>query len=184
MVNAQVLRGGSDSPTSVPPLVSSAPPPTVESTTTTVASTQLVYRVGDCGVVTVDAAGGVLSLVSVVPSPGWEVQVSELSAVSMLEVRFAALGLEVTMTAVVVDGAVVPSVSSGVIEVVGDDDRGGAGAVVATPSVAPAPTPPAAPVTPPTAEAHVDDSREDEPHDEEHEVEDEVEHEDGHDDDD
>ncbi|MDP2293392.1 MAG: hypothetical protein Q8M22_19590 [Actinomycetota bacterium] len=104
MVNTQVLRssGGNDVQiasdvtlsnvtiaggtvtTTTPDPASPTPTPTTVASTTT----QAVYQIGEAGLVTLDSAGGVLTLVSVVPNPGWIVAEAESEDAYNVEVKF------------------------------------------------------------------------------------------------
>lgn len=104
MVNTQVLRsdGGNDvqiasdvtlsnvtiatgtvTTTTTDPASPTPTPTTVASTTT-----QAVYQIGEAGLVTLDSAGGVLTVVSVVPNPGWIVAEAESEDAYNVEVKF------------------------------------------------------------------------------------------------
>lgn len=104
MVNTQVLRsdGGNDvqiasdvtladvtiatgtiTTTTVDPAS-----PTPAPTTTTTTTTQAVYQIGEAGLVTLDSAGGVLTVVSVVPNAGWVVAHAESDDAYNVEVKF------------------------------------------------------------------------------------------------
>ncbi|MDO9173906.1 MAG: hypothetical protein Q7V62_03815 [Actinomycetota bacterium] len=104
MVNTQVLRsdGGNDvqiasdvtlsNVTIATGTVTTTPtdPASPTPTPTTVASstTQAVYQIGEAGLVTLDSAGGVLTVVSVVPNPGWIVAEAESEDAYNVEVKF------------------------------------------------------------------------------------------------
>lgn len=101
------------------------------------AGTQADYRIGDAGVVTLDTAGEVLSIVSVTPSSGWVVVDAEQEDRFHVEVGFRSGNLlvefhasylfGVVVTAVeseVVGGAPAGSPSGGTATTVDDDDGG------------------------------------------------------------
>jgi hypothetical protein len=124
LVNTQVLAGGgSDATGQVDALAAttSAAPATTPTTPVSVVAagagspanpTQVAYVVGEAGVVTLDAAAGVLTVVSVQPSPGWRVAGIGTSGVGGQDVVLSNGAVEVTFSALVVDGEVVTAVSS------------------------------------------------------------------------
>ena len=93
--------------------------------------TQADYRIGDAGVITLDTAGEVLSIVSVTPSSGWIVVDAEQEDSLHVEVGFRSGNLLVEFHASYVFGVVVTSVES---EVVGGapagNDSGGTATTV------------------------------------------------------
>lgn len=124
LVNTQVLDGGaSDAAGQVDALAastSSAPPAPAPTAPVSVApadasgaaSTQVAYAVGDAGVVTLDTAGGGLSVVSVQPNPGWHLAGGGVNAVGGQDVVLTNGALEVTFSALSAHGQVVTAVSS------------------------------------------------------------------------
>ncbi len=165
MVNTQVLRsdGGNDvqiasdvtlsNVTIATGTVTTTPtdPASPTPTPTTVASstTQAVYQIGEAGLVTLDSAGGVLTVVSVVPNPGWivaeaesedayNVEVKFQSAFTVLEFRanllFGVIGtsvesknLDLGPVATTSEGSSSSTPSSGSVDDGGDDDDDSSG---------------------------------------------------------
>lgn len=78
-------------------------------------ATQADYRIGDAGVVTLDTAGEVLSIVSVTPSSGWVVVDAEQEDRFHVEVGFRSGNLLVEFHASYLFGVVVTSVESEVV---------------------------------------------------------------------
>ena len=78
--------------------------------------TQADYRIGDAGVVTLDTAGEVLSIVSVTPSSGWVVVDAEQEDRFHVEVGFKSGNILVEFHASYVFGVVVTSVESEVVD--------------------------------------------------------------------
>jgi hypothetical protein len=143
LVNSQVLQDSND-PTSDPSSILLATSTTLPQSTSTVsavavapstattvagapASTVAVFSVGDAGVVSTDSAGGVLVLASAVPNPGWAVAASGSNGFGGVGVTFRSAEIEVVFNAVLVDGQVVTSVGSSLINAGTstsiDDDR-------------------------------------------------------------
>ncbi len=91
--------------------------------------TQADYKIGDAGVVTLDTAGEVLSIVSVTPSSGWVVVDAEQEDLFHVEVGFRSGNLLVEFHASYLFGVVVTSVES---EVVGGAQAGGPSGGTAT----------------------------------------------------
>lgn len=165
MVNTQVLRsdGGNDvqiasdvtlsNVTIATGTVTTTPtdPASPTPTPTTVASstTQAVYQIGEAGLVTLDSAGGVLTVVSVVPNLGWivaeaesedayNVEVKFQSAFTVLEFRanllFGVIGtsvesknLDLGPVATTSEGSSSSTPSSGSVDDGGDDDDDSSG---------------------------------------------------------
>lgn len=78
-------------------------------------ATQADYRIGDAGVVTLDTAGEVLSIVSVTPSSGWIVVDAEQEDNLHVEVGFRSGNVIVEFHASYLFGVVVTSVESEVV---------------------------------------------------------------------
>lgn len=78
--------------------------------------TQADYRIGDSGVVTLDTAGEVLSIVAVTPSSGWAVVDAEQEDRFHVEVGFRSGNLFVEFHASYVFGVVVTSVETEVVD--------------------------------------------------------------------
>jgi hypothetical protein len=135
LVNVKVLGSGQESSIAAAPAVTNAAPSTTlapeisvvqvtaptttAAPTTTVAvstapplQTQFAYAVGDAGVVTVDTAGGVLTLVSAVPNAGWSVVEQQGDGLAHIDVKLASASVLVEFRADLVDGQVVPTVES------------------------------------------------------------------------
>lgn len=62
--------------------------PTTSMVVTMPTTTQAVYQIGEAGLVTLDTAGGVLTLVSAVPNAGWVVAEAETEDAYNVEVKF------------------------------------------------------------------------------------------------
>ncbi|MEP7047642.1 MAG: hypothetical protein ABI949_13225 [Ilumatobacteraceae bacterium] len=126
LVNTQVLGGSSspagaaaantvvaEAPVVTTPTVPSAPSVSVESVAPAAASpSQASYSVGTSGMVTLDTAGDVLTIVNVVPAAGWTVSKSETDDATNVEVRFQSDGSEVDFHANLLFGVVTTSVES------------------------------------------------------------------------
>jgi hypothetical protein len=81
------------------------------SAATTAPTTSTTYRLGDAGLVTLDSAGGVITVTSVLPSAGWTVVTSSNPGLHV-EVSLTD-GVEVLqMTADLVDGRIVAALNS------------------------------------------------------------------------
>lgn len=78
-------------------------------------ATQADYRIGDAGVVTLDTAGEVLSIVAVTPSSGWVVVDAEQEDRFHVEVGFRSGDLLVEFHASYLFGVVVTSVETEVV---------------------------------------------------------------------
>ena len=87
--------------------------------------TQADYRVGDAGVVTLDTAGEVLSIVAVTPNSGWAVVDAEQEDRFHVEVGFSSGNLVVEFHASYLFGVVVTSVETEVDGAPAGSDSGG-----------------------------------------------------------
>lgn len=121
LVNTQVLQsaGSSDdnvlvtTGSTVPDTTATSPDPTVLTVDTTVpAATQAAYQIGDAGVVVLDTAGDVLTVVSATPSAGWLVAEIEHKDPLNVEVKFQAGTITVEFSANLLFGVVSTSVES------------------------------------------------------------------------
>lgn len=89
--------------------------------------TQALYQVGSSGVVTLDTSGGILTIVSVTPSPGWTLTEANGSATADIAVKFQSATTRVEFKAHLSAGLVTTSVEAKLI--------GSTGTKVTTPSV-------------------------------------------------
>jgi len=132
LVNTQVLAshndaGGGESVTTVTndPLTTAATARALANSlpTTTLAPTltQAIYQIGDSGLVTLDTAGDVLTIVSAAPSPGWEVVGSESKDPLDIEVVFQSGTTRVEFKANLLFGIVSTSVESQNVAITGED---------------------------------------------------------------
>jgi hypothetical protein len=85
-----------------------APAPTAS---TMAATTSTTYRLGDAGLVTLDSAGGVITVTSVRPSAGWTVVTSSNPGLHV-EVNLTDTVEVLQMTADLVDGRIVATLNS------------------------------------------------------------------------
>jgi hypothetical protein len=99
------------------------------------ASTATTYRVGDAGLVTLDSAGGVITVAWVQPASGWTVLAASNPA-AHVEVSLTDTVQVVQMTADLVDGRIVASLTSTATST-----------TAAPAALAPAPTPAPAPAS-------------------------------------
>jgi hypothetical protein len=105
------------------PIVVTAPPTTtttVPVVTTAAGATQATYRLGDAGTALLDTAGGRLTVVRVVPNPGWSVDRAESDGPTSVEIRLESASGEVRFEASLVRGVVRVALDT-------DDDEGGSG---------------------------------------------------------
>jgi hypothetical protein len=113
-------------PTTLPAVTTPTAPaqPTVN-----VVATQAVYTAAEAGSVTLDTAGDVLTIVAVVPTPGWIVTKSENEDSMNVEVKFQNGAAEVEFHANMQFGVVSPSVETkdGSVTSVSIDDNSGSG---------------------------------------------------------
>lgn len=123
MVNTQVLKGSSPAstgprlvtPQAVTTVAGSTTTPTLPAVTSTPGApvgTQAAYQIGDAGVVVIDTAGNVLTLVSATPNPGWTVVSSEQEDAFHVEVKLRAGSTLVEFHANYLFGVVGTSVES------------------------------------------------------------------------
>lgn len=129
VVNTQVLQGADDATGSQPSVLAtqltSTTSSTVPATTATAvpvtagtapgtggSATISAYAVGDAGVVSLDASGGVLTLASAVPNPGWVVSSSGTNGFGGVRIHFRSATAEVKFNAVLTGGEVVTSVDA------------------------------------------------------------------------
>jgi hypothetical protein len=169
LVNTEVLRssgssGGFGSEISVavstPSKIDGAVATTVAATgdvsTTQVAgsvapaASQAVYQIGEAGLVTLDTAGDVLTVVSAVPSPGWAVVAVENDDASNIEVTLQSGTALVEFRANLLFGVVGTSVESSTLADAGSGsgDGSGSGNPTAPPVTTARPASPA-PTSPP-----------------------------------
>ena len=88
------------------------PTTTIAATTSTVAPSQVTYQVGEVGTVTVDQTTATVSLLGVVPNPGWAVTSMD-GATGTVTVVFSDLGGDtVTFTAAFVGGVLTVQTTS------------------------------------------------------------------------
>jgi hypothetical protein len=80
--------------------------------TTAPVSPQSAFQVGDAGVVTVDTTGNVLSLVSAIPTPGWQVTTARSIDPLDIEVVFESSTVRIQFTANLLYGNVGTSVQA------------------------------------------------------------------------
>ncbi len=91
--------------------------------TTSGSTTQQTFRLGDAATAILDTAGGVLTIVSVAPYPGWEVDRAEQEDSTSVEIRLrSTAGGDVRFEASLVRGVVVVTVRTD--DDTSDDDRG------------------------------------------------------------
>jgi hypothetical protein len=107
-------------------------------------STATTYRVGDAGLVTLDSAGGIITITSIEPSTGWTVLARTNPGVH-LELSLTDTVQVLQVTADLVDGHIVASLTS----------AGANTSVAPDPASAPAPAPATPVVLVPTKPAHV-----------------------------
>ncbi len=135
VVNTQVLNGADASGTSISVVadtVAAAPtdpgPTSVVSVSTTVAtsatpttaptsqtepeSTQAVYAIGAAGTVTLDTAGGALTVAATTPAAGWEVSKAESNDALNVEVTFQSADTVIEFKANLLFGVVGTSVET------------------------------------------------------------------------
>lgn len=128
VVNSQVLQESGDATGGQAPILAATTSTSVPASTATAVpvtqsslpgsdTTTSSYAVGDAGVVTLDSTGGVLTLVSVVPNPGWVVDSTGINGFGGVRVTFTSSTVEVHFNAILVDGRVVTSVDA---ETIGD----------------------------------------------------------------
>ncbi|MDO8362311.1 MAG: hypothetical protein Q7V88_05405 [Actinomycetota bacterium] len=136
MVNTEVLQGAgskgtvtfvtapsvvNDTPTTaatVPSPGTTLPPGTAVPPAVAPASTQAAYQIGESGLVTLDTAGDVLTIVGATPSPGWVLLSAENDDPYNIEVKFQAGATIIEFRANFLFGVVGTSVESSVA----DDD--------------------------------------------------------------
>ena len=123
LVNTQVLQssssGGDDVAFAADDTVSSVAPSISVDTTmpTTVltpvaVATQATYQIGDAGLVVLDTAGDVLTIVSTTPNAGWVLHEAEQEGPNDVEVKFRSATVEVEFKANLLLGVVNTSVES------------------------------------------------------------------------
>jgi hypothetical protein len=127
LVNSQVLTGTpteASSNTSSPDTSVAGSTPSTDSSvvvvnppTTTVPSggsttTQATYQIGDAGLVTLDTAGDVLTIVSATPNAGWLVTEAESEDALNIEVKFQSATTQVEFHANLLFGVVSTSVEA------------------------------------------------------------------------
>jgi hypothetical protein len=106
LVNTQVLQSNGTSTGGGSTIAGTAAPAPVN------AATQAIYQVGDSGLVTLDTAGGVLTVVSVTPSTGWVFVKAENSTTSDIAVQLQSGNTLVDFKANLLQGVVTTSVES------------------------------------------------------------------------
>jgi hypothetical protein len=107
--------------TTVPAATSQLPESTLPPASVAPVATQAMYQIGDAGLVTLDTAGGVLTVVSAVPSAGWTVVSVETADAANIEVKLQAGVTVVEFRANLLFGVVGTSVESKT-DGGGDDD--------------------------------------------------------------
>ncbi len=85
-------------------------------------STQALYQIGDAGLVTLDTAGNVLTVVSVAPNSGWTVVKTENYTATDIEVKLQSGNTIIEFRANLQAGVITTSVES---KIVGDGGNGG-----------------------------------------------------------
>ena len=75
-------------------------------------STQAMYQIGDAGVVTLETAGDVLTVVSATPNAGWTVVSAESNGASNIEVKLLSGTTLVEFKASLLNGVITTSVES------------------------------------------------------------------------
>jgi hypothetical protein len=109
-------------------------------TASTALSTSTTYRLGDAGLVTLDSAGGVITVTSVVPASGWTLVASSAPGVHV-EVSLTDTVQVVQMSADLVDGRIVASLNASATSttLAPAPEPAAAPAAVQAPTPAPAP---------------------------------------------
>jgi hypothetical protein len=126
------------------------------SAATTAPTTSTTYRLGDAGLVTLDSAGGVITVTSVLPSAGWTVVTSSNPGLHV-EVSLTD-GVEVLqMTADLVDGRIVAALNSSATTTAAPTPAAAPAPASASPVVVLVPTPhaPVAATTATSGSTHV-----------------------------
>jgi hypothetical protein len=86
--NGQVTVGSTDdSNTTVPTIATGNTIDAYTKSSAALTATQAMYQVGDAGLVTLDTAGDVLTVVSVTPEPGWTLVKAENYGSASVEVK-------------------------------------------------------------------------------------------------
>ncbi|HEY0518872.1 MAG TPA: hypothetical protein VGC84_05210 [Ilumatobacteraceae bacterium] len=147
LVNNQVLGGSSSTSPLVVDNAVDAPEPTASTTATTIATvitssppatslvpsqaasvaTQASYAIGDAGTVTLDTAGDVLTIVSVVPTAGWTTTNAENQDPTNVEITLQSATVDIEFHANLQFGVVTTSTElhDGSATVTSVDDHGG-----------------------------------------------------------
>jgi hypothetical protein len=113
--------------------LATVPPTLAPAAAVTAVTTQASYAIGDAGMVTLDTAGDVLTIVGVVPTAGWIVTKSESQDATNVEIKLQAGSVEVEFHANLQFGVVTTSTelkdssttASSVDDHGGDDDNSG-----------------------------------------------------------
>jgi hypothetical protein len=100
------------------------------STSALTTSTATTYRVGDAGLVTLDSAGGTITIISIEPATGWTVLARSVPGVH-IEISLTDTVQVLQMTADLVDGHIVANLTSTGVNTT----------VAPSPASAPAPAP-------------------------------------------